>query len=236
MRCRLEGSSSRQHASSRELTLAAREGGEPSSVVGPCRSSLARSPSTYPHPSSPFLLPSQLAFRKMDIPNDKSQQSAAPTPMNSLANGGLVNPGTSVAPRVATLGEEDESGANPASMLSRVSRRFLASDQPAAIGPREATRGCAAARARSRTPAPGSGQSRVARSPSRGAARAWFLSPNSRGPPSGTSLSPTRVANPIGGRSPKGGIKGTESLHPILSFLCTPARLPLTRWPSISAL
>lgn len=57
----------------------------------------------------------------MDIPNDKSQQSAAPTPMNSLANGGLVNPGTSVAPRVATLGEEDESGANPASMLSRVS-------------------------------------------------------------------------------------------------------------------
>ena len=70
--------------------------------------------SHHPLPSSSFLA-------AMDIPNDKSQQSAAPTPMNSLANGGLVNPGTSVAPRVATLGEEDESGANPASMLSRVS-------------------------------------------------------------------------------------------------------------------
>lgn len=56
----------------------------------------------------------------MDIPEDRQQQSAAPTPMNSLQNPSMVNPGSSLAPRVATLSEEDESGANPASMLSKV--------------------------------------------------------------------------------------------------------------------
>lgn len=65
----------------------------------------------------------------MDIPEDRQQQSAAPTPMNSLQNPSMVNPGSSLAPRVATLSEEDESGANPASMLSKVRFHDLSSSR-----------------------------------------------------------------------------------------------------------